>query len=197
MAALHEASHGVALDRNNGVQHAIDLVRMLSPANGPTEIILVATNWKGLPNALRVQSSLLATGAPPALLLTPDANVCRAEGSYPCAYTGRFTWCHVEWCRIIRMRQYFLARFFQAGANVLQLDSDVVFFSNIYPVLQTLLRNASMVAQVDGTGFNSGMVYVKHHDASSDRVINWVLAEWNNRMLWASQEANRGVMHQP
>ena len=75
-----------------------------------------------------------------------------------------------------------MALLFGAGADVLQVDSDVAWLNN--PL--TLLRasaNYSLLAQSDNKLCNAGLVYAQHvGDATADAHTRWFLAEWSNRM---------------
>ena len=184
--------HSIDLDEPGGVRRAIRAVNppSLSSRTIP-EVILVTANENGLGNARRVSDSLMLVGAPEPLILAPRAAVCAAARGRPCSHSTRgsmistgtpTTTMTAEWCVLLRLRQAFLSLFYAAGANVMQLDSDVAFFSNPLDALHGALRSAALVAQWDHPVANSGFVHAKHVSNESDRVIRFVLSEWSNRM---------------
>ena len=59
------------LDVTGGVQRAW---RAWRPASGPPDCILVATNERGMSNALRIRQSLRRVGAPQAIFIAPEAS---------------------------------------------------------------------------------------------------------------------------
>ena len=159
-------------------------------------VVLLATSGRaGIAAALLVHAHAHAVGLPHTLLLSGDgAPLClnsavRAAGA-PCAYSSRTNGRRLQWGRAIssavgrlfRLRVRAMALLFGAGADVLQVDSDVAWLNN--PL--TLLRasaNYSLLAQSDNKLCNAGLVYAQHvGDATADTHTRWFLAEWSNRM---------------
>ena len=184
----HGVRNAVDLDADGGIRRAIRLVRPTSRAQrSQAEVILVTSNENGLGNARRIADALAIVGAPEPLILAPRAAVCAAARGRPCGFSTRgalsdATHAAKEWCVLLRLRQAHLALFFAAGANVMQMDSDIAFFANPLDVLHGALRRAAIVVQWDSPIANSGFVHVKHVSNASDRVVSHLLSEWSNRM---------------
>ena len=181
------------LDAKGGVRRAW---RAWRPASGPPDAVLVATDSNGLANARRIRQTLERVGAPRALFVAPDPSVCASPGTWPCGYSTRFSFTKERFCRILRLRQFLMARFFLAGANVLQLDSDLTFYANPFATFHGTLANVSVVAQSDSPLANSGFFYVRHVSPAADAVAAYLLVEMSNRMVWASRDASGGAMRQ-
>ena len=178
-------------DAHGGVQRAW---RAWRPASGPPDCVLVATDERGMSNALRVRQSLRRVGAPQAIFIAPKASVCEIPGAAPCGYSTLFDFCGAGFCQIMRLRQHLMARFFLAGANVLQLDSDVAMFGDPFIVFHGTLANASLISQRDGPVANSGFFFAQHVSPAADAVTSWLLVELSDRMNWAALDASGGRM---
>lgn len=121
----------IDLDAPRGVARAIAL-HPRGAGGALPEVVLVVANQKGLVAAGTVRAALLRVGGPCLLVLAPKRSTCEIAYSQPCGYTDRFLLGKGfnPWTHLLRVRQYYLARFFAAGANVLQLNSDVAVFHN-------------------------------------------------------------------
>lgn len=177
----------IALDDPGGVGRALSLYKAEAGSAWP-DVVLVTANAAGLPSALTLRRSLLSVGGPLAFVLSPNADVCEPSTSWPCGYSVRFSaW--TRWDELLRLRQYYLARFFLEGANVMQLDSDVIVIANPFPLLHAQYGGASLISQIDAPIANSGITYARHMNDSrqSDHLIGWALSEWSNRLIWSSK----------
>ena len=173
-----------------------DLSAIVSTVGGTRNlVVLLATSGRaGIAAALLVHALANAVGLPHTLLLSGDAPLClnsavRAAGA-PCAYSSRTNGRRLQWGRAIsnavgrlfRLRVRAMALLFGAGADVLQVDSDVAWLSNPLALLRAS-ANYSLLAQSDNKLCNAGLVYAQHvGDATADAHTRWFLAEWSNRM---------------
>lgn len=173
------------LDRPDGVTAAArSFPRSSKHPDRPPLILLVAANALGLPNAVRLRRMISRVDdAPSMLVISPEASTCAEPASQPCAHSARFGFAGKAWSVILCLRQYFLARFFEAGADVVQLDSDVMVMRSPFDLIRSAYRDASVVVQNDHPLANSGLLLAQHVNASADLVTRWMLVEWWQRLL--------------
>jgi len=182
----------VDLDAPGGVARAVSLA-----SNARRELVLFFAYGAGpltgvAPRAVRAAH---AAGVHWSLILTLNRASCYASlSACPCAFGGVDpigSWqsprdppdrrVAASARQLLRVRVYWLARFFDAGANVFQCDLDVVWTRDPFPLFRAN-PNVSFFAQADGPVLNSGLDHVQHVSASADAVATWLLNEWSNRM---------------
>lgn len=189
MATVHRI---VDLDEPGGVARAVSLA-----SNAKRELVLFFAYGAGpltgvAPRAVR---AAYAAGVHWSLIVTLNRASCDASlSACPCAFGGvdpigpwqsprdppdRRVAASAR--QLLRVRVYWLARFFAAGANVFQCDLDVVWTRDPFPLFRAN-PNVSFFAQADGSVLNSGLDHVQHVSASADAVATWLLYEWSNRM---------------
>ena len=177
MTALHEAG---------GVRK---VVRACQGARRK-ELVLICVNKLGVPSAKIVRDALVGYGGPVALILAPDEATCREEGAAPCVWSNVFSWDpnSLKQGGLAQLRTHYLAVFFSHGLNVLQLDSDLVVLGNPFPHIRHRYKRVGLLAQRDAPIINTGILFAQHVRGSneSDAVVEWLLAEANNRLVWAA-----------
>ena len=132
------------------------------------------------------------------LMLTLNRASCAASlSACPCAFGGIEVdgpWdrprdrrdtrpAHAARRQLLRVRVYWLARFYEAGVNVFQCDLDVGWIANPFPLFRAI-PDASVLAQTDGSLVNAGVIYFRHGTSIlADAVTLWLLNEWSNRLM--------------
>ena len=115
---------------------------------------------------------------------------CREEGAAPCVWSNVFSWDpnSLKQGGLAQLRTHYLAVFFSHGLNVLQLDSDLVVLGNPFPHIRHRYPRVGLLAQRDAPIINTGILFAQHVRGSneSDAVVEWLLAEANNRLVWAA-----------
>lgn len=182
----------VDLDEPGGVSRAVSLA-----SNARRELVLFFAYGEGpltgaAPRAVRAAS---AAGVHWSLIVTLNRDSCIASRSAcPCSFGGVIPIGPWQTPRdppdrrvaasprqLLRVRVYWLAQFFAAGANVFQCDLDVVWIRDPFPLFRAN-PNVSFFAQADGPVLNPGLDHVQHVSASADTITTWLLNEWSNRM---------------
>lgn len=189
---MHPGRHPIVrLDDPGGVSRAIRLA-----SNGQDIVLFFAYGNAGLTAAGPLAVSRAQTvGVWWTLMLTLNRASCAASLSEcPCAFGGIEVdgpWdrprdrpdtrpAHAARRQLLRVRVYWLARFFEAGVNVFQCDLDVGWIANPFPLFRAI-PDASVLAQTDGSLVNAGVIYFRH--GSADAVALWLLNEWSNRLM--------------
>jgi hypothetical protein len=195
------------------VEAAVDAYRTLSHEATPS-IILVASYGEGVFAAMRQREQLAAVepgaSVSPLMILAPDNTTCTPAFA-PCAFSaGRFaTYMQggrklvtrrplsvQQWERALRVRVHYFYRFFAAGANVIQLDSDISLLRSPLPLLHSERAGFAVVGQAEYPLINCGFVSARHMHPASDTAVRWMLREWNNRLLLLSEEGTKpGTLH--
>lgn len=182
----------IPLDEPGGIARAIQ-----TASNGQDLVIFFAHGEAMTRAAPRAVHMAGQAGVWWTLVLTLSRRSCEASLSdCPCAYGGLRP--DGPWDRprdppdsrpagaalrqLLRVRVYWLARFFEAGINALQCDLDVGWVRDPFPLFRSI-PNASVVAQSESTMVNAGIVFVRHVSAAADAVTLWLLAEWSNRLM--------------
>ena len=165
-----------------------------------SDVVLIPSDVNGMPSASRLRDALVRLHYPSVFFVAPSRAACTVATN-DCVHYDRASMILGLVPRVLLAKTYAVWKFFDAGVDVLMLDSDVAILHPMAEVWHGELANTSLVVQEESPphNLNSGMLRVQHvaGQAAASATVRWMLREWFRRVYTVGATAGCSGCDQP
>ena len=166
-----------------------------------TDVCLIPTDVRGLAAAHRLRDSLERLRYPRVLYATPSRAACDVAGLDCVHFERASVMIYGKVPQLLLAKIYAVHKLFEAGKDVLMLDSDVAIFHPMASLWHGELARASLIVQEESPPhhLNSGMLRTQHMRANpgAAATVGWLLREWFRRVYTVAATAGCSGCDQP